>query len=276
MSAEHASAGLIEDYARGGAALPVDTVWALEAHLEGCARCRGRLAAVVPAAAPDVAALVESVRAGLGPGLDAAAGVRRARPRRWHHRGRPAWAAPLAGPWLSAAFAVVLLALLLDSAGPPELFGEVSALLLVAPVLPLCAVAAAWSPALDPMHGLVASTARSGLPLLLRRAVGALAVVVPGLLLAGGLTGAMTAGQWLLPGLALAATALALGSAVGVGRAAAGLVALWAAGTAVPVWLTGQLPFLLKTAQLPYWAVLLALGAAVSAVRRRSYAAPRV
>ncbi|MFF0296695.1 zf-HC2 domain-containing protein [Kitasatospora sp. NPDC004614] len=271
MSADHASAGLIDAYARGGDGLPADTVWALEAHLEGCAPCRGLLAAAVPDAAPGVAALVGSVHAALRPQLDAARPVPVRRRTRW----LPAWAAPAASPWLLTAVAVALLALTLDSAGPPGMFGQVSPLLLVAPVLPLCAAAAAWAPGLDPAHELTAATPRSGLPLLLRRTVAALAVVLPVLLAAGGLTGAMTAAQWLLPSLAFTSTALALGSVVGVGRAAAALVAVWAAAVAAPVWATGRLPFVLRPEQLPGWALLLVLGAATVLARRRAYSAPR-
>ncbi|KIQ65669.1 membrane protein [Kitasatospora griseola] len=272
MSAEHASAGLIGAYLRGGSDLPADTVWALEAHLEGCAPCRSLLAAAMPAAAPDVAALVDSVRVALGPQLDAArpAPVRRP-PARW----RPAWAAPAVVPWLLTALAVVLLALALDSSGPPDPLGQVSPLLLVAPVLPLCAAAAAWAPGLDPAYELTAATPRSGLPLLLRRTAAALAAVVPVLLTAGALTGEMTAAQWLLPSLAFTTTALALGSVVGVGRAAAALVAVWAAAVAAPVWATGRLPFVLRPEQLPGWALLFALGTATVLARHRAYAAPR-
>ncbi|MFD7641511.1 zf-HC2 domain-containing protein [Kitasatospora sp. NPDC059795] len=271
MSADHASAGLIDEYARGGDGLPADTVWALEAHLEGCAPCRGLLAAAVPAAAPGVAALVGSVHAALGPQLGTARPVPVRRRARW----LPAWAVPAVTPWLLTAVAVVLLALTLDSAGPPDLLGRVSPLLLVAPVLPLCAAAAAWAPGLDPAYELTAAAPRSGLPLLLRRTVAALAVVLPVLLAAGGLTGAMSAAQWLLPSLAFTTTALALGSVVGVGRAAAALVAVWAAAVAAPVWATGRLPFVLRPEQSPGWALLLVLGAATVLARRRAYSAPR-
>ncbi|MFJ5924505.1 zf-HC2 domain-containing protein [Kitasatospora sp. NPDC092948] len=272
MSTDHASAGLIDEYARGGAALPTDTVWALEAHLEGCARCRGLLAASVPAAAPGITALVDDVHAALRPQLDAARPLplRRRRALR-----RPAWAAPAVAPWLLTAVGVVLLALLMDSGGSPDPLRRVSPLLLVAPVLPLCAAAAAWVPGLDPAHELTAATPRSGLPLLLRRTAAALAAVVPVLLAAGALTGAMTVAQWLLPSLAFTTTALALGSVVGVGRAAAALVAVWAAVVAAPVWATGRLPFVLRPEQLPGWALLFVLGAATVLARRRAYSAPR-
>ncbi|MFD8478398.1 zf-HC2 domain-containing protein [Kitasatospora sp. NPDC059673] len=271
MKAEHASAGLIDAYARGGDDLPADTVWALEAHLEDCPHCRGLLTAAVPARVPGVAALVDSVHAALLPQLDAARPVPvRRRLARW----RPVWAAPAVVLWLLTAVAVVLLALVLDAAGPPDLSGQVSPLLLVAPVLPLCAAAATWATGLDPAHELTASTPRSGLPLLLRRTAAALAAVVPVLLAAGPLTGAMTAAQWLLPSLAFTTTALALGSVIGVGRAAAALIAVWAAAVAAPVWATGRLPFVLRPEHLPDWAALLVLGATTVLARRRAYSTP--
>ncbi|GAA1990618.1 zf-HC2 domain-containing protein [Kitasatospora viridis] len=266
MSTDHASTRLLDEYARGDAAMAADTVWALEAHLETCAPCRGRLAAAVATGAPGVAALVDAVRAGLEPQLDAAVQTpaRRRRPS-WV----TTWLTPAAAPWLAVTVAVALLALALGSAGAPA-FDGASPLVLIAPVLPLCAVAGAWSRALDPAHELTAATARAGLPLLLRRATAALVVVVPVLLVGGLLTGATTAAQWLLPSLAFTSTALALGSVIGVTRAAAALVAAWGAVIAVP-WGDGRLPLALLSDQLPVWAVLLALGTGTVIARRNAY-----
>lgn len=272
MSAEHASRRLIDDYARGEKELPADTVWALEAHLEGCAECRGRLAASVATEAPGLAALVDTVRAGLEPQLDAAV---QAPSRRYRPRWASAWLTPAMAPWLAMTLAVTLMALLLDGGGLPELFGGTPALLLVAPVLPLCAVAAAWSRGLDPAHELTASTPRAGLPLLLRRTTSVLVVVLPALLVAGRLTGAMTAAQWLLPSLAFTSAALALGSVIGVTRAAAALVAVWGAGIVLPTWATGSGPLALQSEQLPLWGLVLALGCGAVLARSGAYAVPR-
>ncbi|MFI6444570.1 zf-HC2 domain-containing protein [Kitasatospora sp. NPDC050543] len=272
MSAEHASMRLIDDYARGDAAMAADTVWALEAHLETCALCRSRLAASVATEAPGIAALIDTVRAGLEPQLDAAGGVPR---RRLRPRWVSAWLTPAMAPWLAMTAVVTLLALLLDAVASPTLFGDASPALLVAPVLPLCGVAAAWSRGLDPAHELTASTARAGLPLLLRRTTSVLVVVLPVLLVGGWLTGSMTAAQWLLPSLAFTSTALALGSVVGVTRAAVGLVVAWGVAVVAPAWATGRVPLALRLAlqpdQLPAWGLLLALGIGAVIARRNAY-----
>ncbi|BFV56839.1 zf-HC2 domain-containing protein [Kitasatospora sp. CMC57] len=267
MSTEHASTRLLEDYAGGERELPADTLWALEAHLEGCAQCRARLAENGP---PGLAALLDIVRAGLEPQLAAAvrAPVRRRRPK-W----ASAWLTPATGPWLAMTVAVTLVALLLDRAGPPDVFGGTPLLALLAPVLPLCAVAGSWSRALDPAYELTASTARAGLPLLLRRTTAVLVVVLPLLLVAGPLTGAVTAAQWLLPALAFTSAALALGSVIGVTRAAAALVACW--GAVLLVSAAGRVPLALRTGDLPWWGLLLALGCGVVFARRGAYSLPR-
>ncbi|MEV7186927.1 zf-HC2 domain-containing protein [Kitasatospora sp. NPDC093102] len=272
MSGEHASRQLIDDYARGDVTIAADTVWALEAHLETCAPCRSHLAASVATGAPGIAALVETVRAGLEPQLDAAVKVasRRHRPR-WVS----SWLTPAMTPWLAMTAVVTLVALLLDAAAPSEVLGGSSPVSLVAPVLPLCGVAASWSSGLDPAHELTASTARAGLPLLLRRTTSVLVVVLPALLLGGWLTGTMTAGQWLLPSLAFTSTALALGSVVGVTRAAVGLAVAWGVAVVAPASVTGRVPAVLQLAlqpdRLPVWGLLLALGTGAVIARRDAY-----
>ncbi|PYC88434.1 hypothetical protein C7C46_00605 [Streptomyces tateyamensis] len=261
---------MIGDYARGDTAPAADVLWALEAHLEACATCRGRLAAAVATEAPVTAALVDTVRAQLAPQLAAAAprSARRYRPNLVPRR-----LTPVAAPWLGTALGCTLLALLLGAVAAPVPLGHASLLVLVAPVLPLGAVAASWSRPLDPVHELTASTARAGLPLLLRRTTAVLAVVVPVLLLGGGLTGTTTAGQWLLPSLAFTATALALGSVVGLTRAALALLAAWCAAVAVPAWFADRVPLVLQPGQLPGWGLLLAIGTAAVIVRRHAYEA---
>ncbi|GGU66085.1 membrane protein [Streptomyces albospinus] len=272
MSGEHASRQLIDDYARGDATMAADTVWALEAHLETCAPCRSHLAACVATEAPGIAALLDTVRAGLEPQLDAAV---RAPSRRVRPRWVAAWLTPAMAPWLVMTVVVTLMALLLDAVASPSFFGDISPVLAIAPVLPLCGVAASWSSGLDPAHELTASTARAGLPLLLRRTTAVLVVVLPGLLVGGWLTGTMTAAQWLLPSLAFTSTALALGSVVGVTRAATGLAVAWGVLVVVPASVTGHVPLVLRlvlqTDQLPVWGLLLALGIGAVIARRNAY-----
>ncbi|WP_327673708.1 zf-HC2 domain-containing protein [Kitasatospora sp. NBC_00458] len=269
MNVEHASARLIDGYARGGTDLAADEVWALEAHLEGCRPCRDRLSAAVAAGAPALAALTEAVWSDLERQLAAAAPAPARRRRRVWRSARPAvWAPPAALPWPAMLLAVTLLALLPDlvGAGP----GRVSVLLLLAPVLPVCGVAASWSRGLDPAYELTASTPRAGLQLVLRRTASVLAVVVPALLVGGWVTG-VTAVQWLLPCLAFTSMTLALGGVIGVTRAAVVLVAAWAGVVAAPTLATSRTAFALQTGGLPVWGLLLVLGVAVVVVRRGAY-----
>lgn len=271
MSGEHASRQLIDDYARGDATLAADTVWAVEAHLETCAPCRSHLTAAVATEAPGIAALLDTVRADLEPQLDAAV---RAPSRRHRPRWVSAWLTPAMAPWLAMTVVVTVMALLLDLVATPTFFGGASPALAIAPVLPLCGVAASWSRGLDPAHELTASTARAGLPLLLRRTTAVLVVVLPVLLVGGWLTGTTTAAQWLLPSLAFTSAALALGSVVGVTRAATGLVVAWGV-VVVSASATGRVPLVLQLVlqpdQLPVWGLLLALGIGAVIVRRNAY-----
>ncbi|MER8161976.1 zf-HC2 domain-containing protein [Streptomyces sp. NPDC094472] len=265
MSVEHASIRIIDAYARGETDLAADEVWALEAHLETCRVCRDRLSASVMAQTPAVAALVGAVWSDLEPQL---AGTARApRRRRWSAR-LSRWMTPVMVPWLAMVVGVTLLALLLDLADTGT--GEVSLVLLLSPVLPVLGVAASWSRGLDPAYELTASAPRAGLYLVLRRTASVLAVVVPALLLGGWVTG-VTAAQWLLPCLAFTSTTLALGGVVGVTRAAAWLVAGWAAVVVAPTLAAGRTTFALATDGLPVWGLILALGIGVVIARRGAY-----
>ncbi|WP_030326452.1 hypothetical protein [Streptomyces sp. NRRL B-3229] len=269
MSVEHASMRIIDGYARGGTDIAADEVWALEAHLEECRVCRERLSAAVEAEAPDVAALVGTVWSGLEPQLAVTATMPRRR--RWSAR-LSRWMTPTMVPWLAMVVAAALLALLLDLAntgsgtGP----GEVSLVLLFAPVLPVLGVAASWSRGLDPAYELTASVPRAGLYLVLRRTASVLGVVVPALFVCGWVTGVMVA-QWLLPCLALTSMTLALGGVVGVTRAALGLATVWAAAVVAPTLAASRLTFALQTGALPVWGLILTLGIGVVIARRGAY-----
>jgi hypothetical protein len=267
MSVEHASTRLVDAYARGDADIAADEVWALEAHLERCGTCRERLSAAVTSEAPAVASLVGTVWSELEPRLATAVTMP---PGRRRTAARSAWMTPVMVPWLAAAACVVLIALLLEVAGFRAGFGEAPLVLLFAPVLPVCGVAASWSRGLDPAYELTASAPRAGLYLVLRRTAAVLAVVVPPLLVGGWATG-VTAGQWLLPCLAFTSTALALGTVVGVSRACAVLVAVWVAVVLAPTLATSRITFALQTDGLPVWGLILALGVGVVAARRGAY-----
>ncbi|WNO76628.1 zf-HC2 domain-containing protein [Streptomyces sp. AM8-1-1] len=263
MSGEHASKRIIDRYARGDTDIAADELWALEAHLEACGLCRDRLSSAVTAEGPAVAALVDTVWSGLEPHLAAAAPQQRRRPA-WLSR----WVTPAMMPWLAMAVSVTLIALLLDVAGSGP--GDVSFVLLLAPVLPVLGVAASWSHGLDPAYELTASVPRAGLYLVLRRTASVLAVVVPALWVSGWFTG-VTAAQWLLPCLAFTSATLALGGIVGVTRAAVALVGAWAAVIVAPTLAAGRTPVVLQTAGLPVWALILGLGIGIVVARRGAY-----
>ncbi|GAB2786037.1 zf-HC2 domain-containing protein [Streptomyces daliensis] len=267
---EHVSTWLLHRYARGDTGIPADEVWALEAHMETCAVCRERLAAALPGEAPTVAALLDTVRSGLGPRLDAIAPT----PWRRHRWTRlSAWVTPAMAPWLAMTVGLTLIALLLDMADPDLAdLGTVSPVLLLAPVLPLAGVAASWSRALDPAYELTVCAPRAGLHLLLRRTASVLAVLVPTLLVGGWLTGVSVA-QWLLPAAAFTAAALALGGVIGVSRAVVALGVVWVAVILAPALATRRVPLALESDQLPVWGLLLALGVGVVTVRRNAYSA---
>ncbi|MFI1485231.1 zf-HC2 domain-containing protein [Streptomyces sp. NPDC020747] len=265
MSVEHASKRIIEGYARGGVDLSADEVWAVEAHLEMCRVCRDRLSAAVGAGVPAVASLVDTVWSGLEPQLAVTATMPRRR--RWSAP-LSRWMTPTMVPWLAMVVVVTLLALLLDLSDTGS--GEVSLVLLLAPVLPVLGVAASWSRGLDPAYELTASAPRAGLYLVLRRTASVLGVVVPLLLVGGWATGVMVA-QWLLPCLAFTSTTLALGGVVGVTRAAVALATVWAVVVVAPTLATSRTAFALQTGGLPAWGLILALGIGVVIARRGAY-----
>ncbi|MEU4744905.1 zf-HC2 domain-containing protein [Actinosynnema sp. NPDC023658] len=252
---EHPSAGSIARYAAGDD-LPADLLWAVEAHLETCQTCRLRLADVAP---PQVTALTEAVWADLEP---TGTPVRR-------RRGFARWATPSLLPWLAMTGSVVLAALFLDGLLAP---GSVSsAVLLAAPIVPVLGVAAAWSRGMDPAYELVASTARAGLQLVLRRTVAVLVVVLPALLLGGWTAGASPA-YWLLPCLGVTSVTLALGGVIGVRRAAVTTAATWAVLVIGPAAVFGGVPGVLSPGATPVWAAVLVGGAAAVFFRSAAYA----
>lgn len=263
MSGEHASMQLISRYVLGDVDIPGDELFALESHLESCAVCRERLAEVVAERTPAVDSLLRSVWAELE--LASLDSVPVPAERRWS-RWLSTWASPAMMPWLGMVLFVAAAAFVLGKVYPT---GS-SAVLLAAPLLPLLGVAASWSRAIDPAYELVVATPRAGLYLLLRRTLAVLAVVIPVLLVVALLTHA-SVGLWLLPCLAFTAGTLALGSVVGVGRAAAGLGLLWMGFVIAPSIAHERLSIVLDPRALPVWGAVLAVAAVVVVVRSRAY-----
>jgi hypothetical protein len=267
----HVPVELLDRYAAGGSGLRADAVWTVEVHLEGCAGCRARLGLAVTRQSPDTVALLERVRTELGAGV--AGGPRMPARRRWLPGWLSGWArwwaTPALLPRVAMTVLVVLVAVGLDLAdGVAGRFP--SLVLLLAPVAPLLAVAAAWSHGADPAHELVVASPRAGLDLVLRRTVVVVVVVIPVLAVGGWLVGASPA-RWLLPCLAFTVGALALGEVVGLRRAAFGLALVWVTVVVGPSLVTARPPLLLAAASLPGWAAATVVAAIVVVVRRGAY-----
>lgn len=258
--AGHATAELLERYAAGDTGIQPDVLWALEGHLETCADCRAGL--VVDAGTAD---LLQRIRADIEPGL----AVKPARRRRLARSLR--WSVPSLMRWLAMTVLMTLIALFLDLAAHNSVGGSgPPLLLLLAPVAPLLGVAAAWARGTDAAYELVAATPRAGLYLVLRRTLTVLVVVVPALTMAGLAVGASPA-RWLLPCLAFTAGTLAIGSAIGVPRAAGVLAAGWAVGVVGPGLVSREIPLLLRPESLPLWVAVTVAVVLTVALRRGAY-----
>lgn len=262
---DHVSTELLHRYARGDTAIAADAVWAVESHVEWCPACRGRLGDAVDAGA---AALLDRVRTNLAAAVAASPPV--APRRRWMPRRTARWVTPALVPWLLTTVLVIVVAVGFDLAATAGRGPIPSLVLLIAPVVPLVGVAAAWTRGLDPAHELVTATPRAGLPLVLRRTLAILAVVIPALAVAGLLVGASPA-RWLVPCLAFTAGALALGELVGLPGAAGGLALLWVTGVVAPSIVTARTPVVLTGAALPAWAALTAVLVVALAVHPRAF-----
>ncbi|WP_394619825.1 zf-HC2 domain-containing protein [Lentzea sp. JNUCC 0626] len=253
MSTNHPSEPLLRRYARGDADIAADQLWAVEAHLETCAPCRGRLA-------PEP--IAEAVWAELVPQLERTPQMPRSRRRYW-------WVSPAAGPWLAMILLVTAVAVVLDRVGF-AVGDRVSVVLLIAPVLPVLGVAASWSRALDPAYEVAAATPRAGLPLVFRRTAAVLGVLIPGLAVAGLVTGVGFA-RWLLPCLAFTLGTLALGTLIGVTRAAITLIATWAVVIVAPTIAFTRTSTAFDPKSAPVWAAVLAVSVVVIVARRMTF-----
>ena len=263
MNKEHVSERLLSGYASGADGLAGDEVWALEAHLESCAHCRGRLAVI---SMSSVASLADGVWAELGPKLDS---VRPQPLRSSLAAGLRSWVTPVMVPWLLMIGLLPLLGLWLDRVAFANSEGY-SFVLLFAPVLPVIGVAASWSRGLDPAYELITSAPRGGFYLVLRRTTAVLVLVLPVQLVAGGLSGSGFA-LGLLPSLAFTTGTLALGGVIGVTRAAYVLVALWVAVIVLPTVASQRQALALEPRLIPVWGGIFVLTAAVVALRRSAF-----
>ncbi|WNV88773.1 zf-HC2 domain-containing protein [Umezawaea sp. Da 62-37] len=264
---KHVDRGLLTAYLASAPALPAETEWAVEAHLENCRDCRLLLADVVRVREPALDLVLSRVWIG----VEAAEPARPAPTRPAWARWARTWAPPTMGPWVLTGVLVALVALAVDLAAPPDRLPPL--VLLLAPIVPLFGVAAAWSRRFDPLHELTAATPGAGLRMVLRRTAVVLVVVIPVLAVAGAFTD-LSPALWLLPCLAFTVGTLALGTVVGVGRAALVLGLMWTVFVIAPALPDDASPPLLRQAALPWW-VLVVVGAVVVVVARaKSFTAP--
>jgi hypothetical protein len=240
-AAGHASGDLLASYVTGTAGTVA--VWSVEAHLTACARCRSALSEHVDAVRLARNRSVLLARAALPEG---------GRVRRLLCRcGVPDHLLALlaAIPSLRRSWLLSVMGVLAVVAGEAAAIGygwigsgvhvgpagypgpEVLApFLLVAPLLVLAGVAAAFLPMFDPASRLAVAAPFSGFTLLLVRAVSALAAA---LILVAGAAFFLPGPGWLpvalvLPSLALCAFALAAATVVGPRAAAVMAGVLWA------------------------------------------------
>lgn len=225
MSASwHADEVLMEAYAND--ATDEARAYSLEAHLVACELCRTRLAAAVPR--QHLEALWESVVIALD--APRVGFVERALLRLGvsEHVARLLAATPsLRISWLGAIAVALAFAVAAAHTGPNGLL----AFLVVAPLVPLAGVAAAYGPRMDPTYEIgLAAPIRTFRLLLIRTA----AVVATSVLLAGLASLALpsldwTAAAWLLPALGLTALSLALSTVWSPVRTFGGVAFGWVA-----------------------------------------------
>ena len=288
------SGDLLARYASG--ALDEATAWSVEAHVPGCAPCRAVLAARLDGSRLERNKSVLLTRLALpGPGP---AG----RLLRWcrvpDHVVTLLSATPalrrsyLAGVALVLAAAIGAAYLLVPDGlvGGPAVVGPGTAgaalavgawaallpYLAVAPLVPLIAVAAAFSARLDPAYELALAAPVSALWLLLVRAVAVVAVtLVPTAAAALALPGPWwLASVLLLPALAVCAAALAAATVVGPVTGAIGAGTAWVAVVTAAIVARHPAAAFGPAGQAGAAAVLL-IAAAVLAVRRERFESVR-
>jgi hypothetical protein len=200
------------------------TAASIEAHVIACADCRGLLAPAVDRERLDrvwaeVVDAVDAPAVGVVERLLRRLGLRDA-------DARLLAATPsLRLSWFAAVIGVLAFGVLAANAGA----GGDSAFLLVAPIVPVVGVAAAFGPGMDPAYEIAVAAPYRALRLLLARTV---AVVASSLLLAGLATmltpvGGWAAVAWLVPALAMTSVTLALATRFEPLHAAAGVAAVW-------------------------------------------------
>ena len=272
---------LVAAYSDGG--LAGAAAWSVEAHLPGCPDCRTELAGRADAVRLQRNRDVVLARLGLREPGPAGRALRRCGVPE-HITALLAATPSLRRSWLAGVLLVVSIA-----AGASHLFAlrhfglapqpalavrggwaPLVPYLVIAPLLPLVAVAAAFSPVLDPASRLASAAPVSMMWLLCVRSVAVIAAtLVPVALAALALPGpAWLAAALLLPALAICATALGLATAIG--PAAATIVAAigWATLVIGITVIAGRPAVVFGPAGQLTAAAVLTAGAALIALRR--------
>jgi putative zinc finger protein len=227
----HADAAQLAGYA-GGELDPARAA-SVEAHLLDCPACQAGVAGAVPRDRLEriwrgVAEVVDGPRPGPVERLLARLGVP-------GHTARLLAAAPsLHLSWFAAVAAALGFAVVAAHGGRsgPLLF------LLLAPLLPVAGVAAAYGPGIDPTHELAVAAPMPGSRLLLLRAAAVLASTT---LLAATAALALPdlgwlAAAWLLPALGLTLASLALATALHPAAAAGTVAFAWVVAVGATQW----------------------------------------
>ena len=254
---------------------------AVEAHLMACPTCRSELATLTDAGRHQsnwavIAKQIDLPALSLIERLLARVGVA-------DHRARLVVSTPaLRLPWMVAIGAVLAMVVLLheargDSSDSFFLF------LVVAPVLPLAGVAAAFNGRGDPARELIAATPRSTLELILVRSVAVVGMTsILTALAALPFSLSWTTAAWLLPALGLSSATLALATWMPVEWAAGGLASAWFGG-AVVTWRLHRVDpdiverfFAFRPSGQLLFAAVFVLGAVVVVMRREALDMRRV
>jgi signal transduction histidine kinase len=168
-------------------------------------------------------------------------------------------------PWLAAAAAVALFAAIGASADPDRAL----LFLVIAPVVPLAGVAAAYGPWSDPMFETVRSTPVSGFAVVLARSVAVVVTAVAVLALASLVAPGSVAWSWawVLPALALSLSSLVLSTFTAPPIASAIVAGAWCVALATVAVLGDPFALFRGPAQLVFLAI--AITASLVVARRR-------
>lgn len=272
MTDWHAPPGLLTRFAADPSAVDGTTAASLEAHLVGCADCRRALSGAVDPALIDaswdaIAVRIDAPRQDLLLRVLGRVGIDGGMVR-----------IVAATPALQAAGIAAIVAVAIAAAAASRTAGALGPFLVIAPVAPLAAVAAAFASSADPAGEAGVATPVHGVGLVVRRAAAVLAVTFVTLGVAALALPDLgpQAAAWILPGLALAVGAMALGTWVRIEAAVSTLAATWMIAVWA-VWLAGRRGPVVDTAtfaatgQLASLAMV-AAAAALVVVRRDRFA----